>query len=228
MTESNQNKEIRKKPYLTSYITLRTAIGLLAISFPIVLVSASIIIAGFDDIQQSLSCYYYTNMRNVFVGYLCAFALFLYAYKGYDKRDDIVGYLACFFALGVALFPPPEVSTLKNCNFYDLNYNLFAKLHLFSAALFLLTLSYFSLFLFTLGVKKPTKEKIKRNKVYKTCAYIMIGCVVLIGLYYFWLQYMYPKLKNMNPIFWLESTALWAFAVSWLVKGEAIFKDKKT
>jgi hypothetical protein len=35
-------------------------------------------------------------------------------------------------------------------------------------------------------------------------------------------------LKAIKPVFWLEWIALVAFGVSWLVKGKAILKDKKT
>jgi len=27
------------------------------------------------------------------------------------------------------------------------------------------------------------------------------------------------------PVFWLESLALWAFGISWFVKGETLWKD---
>jgi hypothetical protein len=29
-----------------------------------------------------------------------------------------------------------------------------------------------------------------------------------------------------SPVFWLETVALWAFGVSWFVKGETVFTDK--
>jgi hypothetical protein len=31
---------------------------------------------------------------------------------------------------------------------------------------------------------------------------------------------------SLKPVFWLESIAVVAFGISWLVKGEAIFKDQ--
>lgn len=42
----------------------------------------------------------YTGMRDVFVGALCAIAVFLRSYRGYDRRDHIAGNLACVFAAG--------------------------------------------------------------------------------------------------------------------------------
>jgi hypothetical protein len=28
-----------------------------------------------------------------------------------------------------------------------------------------------------------------------------------------------------KPVFWLESLALWAFGISWFVKGETLWRD---
>jgi len=39
----------------------------------------------------TISLYYYTGMRDVLVGALCAIALFMFFYKGHDKWDDRVG-----------------------------------------------------------------------------------------------------------------------------------------
>lgn len=34
-----------------------------------------------------------------------------------------------------------------------------------------------------------------------------------------------PGLKKYDPVFWLESVSLFAFGISWLVKGQLILKD---
>ena len=88
-----------------------------------------------------------------------------------------------------------------------------------------LALAYFSLFLFT-KVKKDgsmTREKARRNKLYVTCGVVILGCIALIPLYH-----LLPEenfLATIQPVFWLESLALWAFGVSWLTKGEMLWKD---
>jgi len=56
-------------------------------------------------IQPSLSAYYYTGMKNVFVGTLCAIGVFLFSYRGYSKKDNIAANIAAFCAIGTALFP---------------------------------------------------------------------------------------------------------------------------
>jgi hypothetical protein len=56
-----------------------------------------------------LSGYYYTPMRNVFVGALFALGVFLIAYRGYDRSDGIITNIAGVCAATVALCPtiPP-------------------------------------------------------------------------------------------------------------------------
>lgn len=34
-------------------------------------------------------------------------------------------------------------------------------------------------------------------------------------------------ISKLDPVFWLESVAVWAFGWSWLIKGEAILKDNE-
>jgi amino acid transporter len=173
-------------------------------------------------IQESMSDYYYTNMRNVFVGSLCAIGVFLLSYHGYERKDDIAGDLACIFAIGVALFPTEPVQILSS---WDV---LLGNLHLISAAGFFLTLAYFSLALFRqTNPKKPmTKQKRQRNRVYSTCGYAILVCISLIAIY--GLFFTETSVKNLKPVFWLESSAVVAFGFSWLTKGEAILKDDET
>ena len=57
------------------------------------------------ELQDSISDYYSLRTRDAFVGILFVIAWFLCTYKGYETVDDIAGYLACLFALGVAFFP---------------------------------------------------------------------------------------------------------------------------
>jgi len=221
MERSKPYEEKNKLFLVISYLTLRKAIGILGISFPVILVTGSLIIGGYDEIQSSISSYYHTNMRDVFVGILCGIALFLFSYRGYNLIDNIAGDLGCLFALGVAFFPAAPDYSLLNDN------ALIGELHLVSAALFFIVLIYFSLFLFTKSVEGRTlsKQKKYRNRVYRICGFTMFGCILLIALYLLLLENCYPDLKNYDPVFWLESIAIFAFGISWLTKGQIILKD---
>ena len=144
-----------------SYLGLRKAVGIIGTALPFVLVFGKMLLEG-PEIQNSISGYYHTGMRDVFVGSLCAIAVFLISYRGYERKDDIAGDLACIFAIGVALFPTTLDATPSS------NDTIVGALHLLFGALFFLTLAYFSLALFrkTDPTKTPTRRKLQRNVVY--------------------------------------------------------------
>ena len=169
-----------------------------------------------------MSAYYYTSMRDVFVGSLCAIGVFLLSYRGYDATDNLTGNLTCVFAVGIALFPTspgPDASAAQIVVGY---------IHLTFAMAYFLTLAYFSLVLFTKTntPKHMTKRKKERNVVYVWCGGTILACIALILVYFTFLKN--TGLQRFDPVFWLESAAVFAFGVSWLTKGEAILADVGT
>lgn len=204
-----------------SYLGLRRAVGAIGTALPFVLVAGKCLLEGWG-IQPSISAYYYTSMRDVFVGSLCAIGVFLLSYRGYERVDDVAGNLACFFALGVALFPtsPATVASATQA--------LIGNLHLMFASAFFLTLAYFSLVLFrkTNPAKPMTGRKHQRNAVYTVCGYTILVCIGLIVVDVAFLKD--SGVQAIAPVFWLESAAVLAFGISWLTKGEAILADLAT
>jgi hypothetical protein len=53
--------------------------------------------------------------------------------------------------------------------------------------------------------------------VYRLCAGVMAVCVACAIV---------RVVSRVGEIFWFESVALWAFAISWMVKGRAGFTAK--
>lgn len=194
---------------VVSYLTLRKVVGILGVALPIVVALWGFTIC--HCFQPSISDYYSLRTRDAFVGILFTIGWFLFTYRGYDRRDDIAGNIACVCALGVALFPNTGTP-------------LQSKVHFASAVGLFLVLAYFSLVLFVKSSGNPTPRKLMRNRVYRVCGVIMLACIALIGLSYSLLST--PSFLSAKPVFWLESLALWAFGFSWFVKGEAILKDK--
>lgn len=206
---------------VVSYLVLRKAIGYLGIALPFVLAFGNMLLVGQPGIQRSISSYYHTPMGDVFVGILCAIGVFMISYKGYERKDARAGYLACIFAAGVAWFPTapdPDPTSQQE---------LIGHVHLCFAALFFLTLSYFSLCLFTKTDKStPTRRKLQRNTVYKICGYTMLTALALILVIAVVPDEMKSEILKWRPVFFLEAAAILAFGVSWLTKGEAILKDE--
>jgi len=202
---------------LISYLIMRRLIGILGISLPVVLIIGLGIKGSENAFQDSISDYYHTPMRDFFVGILCGIGLFLFSYKGYiDKdsrykyKDNIAGNIACILALLVAFCPTSGT--------------VVGKIHLISAGLFLLTLAFFSLYLFTKG-ETDTKRKRRRTRIYKWCGSIIIACVVFLILYFIIPDSYLTGLSKCKPILILEIVALWAFGISWITKGKLFWED---
>lgn len=211
--------EAKSNPSLISYYTLRKAIGWLGITLPAVLIIGNALAGDCSIIQQSVSQYYHTVMRDVFVGILCAVALFLFSYKGYDRGDKISTSLAGLFALGVALSPTNY--DLSGCELYHRPDNTLRNvIHLVSATLFFSTLAYIAVFRFTKSSGEMTEQKKIRNKIYIVCGIVIAAAIILIPV-----AYSIESISKLKPMFWLEWIALIAFGISWLVKGEFILKD---
>lgn len=215
----------KSEQLIISFLSIRKAIGILGIALPIVLLLGTFILNDCDEIQGSISAYYYTVMRNAFVGILCAVSFYLFSYKGYDKKDRILSGLCGLASLGVAFLPTSVDPPLTNCVSEIVEGSIISTLHFLSALAFFSLSAYVSIFQFTQGGLAPTTQKLKRNSVYRICGIVMIVCILLIGLYTGLLKKQFPGLVDLNPIFWLETFALWAFGISWLVKGEFLLED---
>ena len=215
----------RERSLIISYLAMRRLIGILGISIPFIVVLGGFT-QGEPTVQGSISGYYYTNMRDCLVGILSGVALFLLSYKGYEKIDDIVAKMSGMFALGMILFPTAMFSgKIVRVGMFLIDDSISEKIHLTFGTLFFLALSFNSLFLFTRrhpGVMG--KEKKRRNMIYRICGIVMILAIVCITIYTFFLRGTF--LAAMNPVLMLESVALFAFGISWLVKGHTLFKDK--
>lgn len=221
------SRERSETPELISFLTLRKSIGWLGCLLPFVLILGSLLFGDCHQVQPSISHYYFTNMREVFVGILCAVGLFLFSYRGHSRLDSISANLAGVFGLGVAVFPTDKIA-IQNCqtdvvSFIQWEAN--ASIHYSCAALFFLTLAFMSLFLFTKSKYKwedQTPEKRGRNLVYKVCGYLMIFSIAIIAVR----VPLFHADDNSRIVFWFETLALLSFGISWLTKGEALLRDK--
>ena len=220
-------------PEILSYNHLRRAVGILGIALPIILSIGYISVIHCLIPPPSISHYYYTNMGTYFTGTLCAVGLFMYFYNGYDIRDKIATNFAAVCALVVAFCPtnisPHKGDVVKWCNFFSLSFNdIRNALHYISASLLFLDFAIISFFLFTLSAKgspKPIGNKKIRNRIYKVCGLIIFISIALIALANFTAFGSIPFVKNCASwTFIFETTSLFAFGFSWLIKGETFFK----
>lgn len=206
-----------KNALIFSYLHLRKTIGYLGFFLPFVLYTGAKLFFH-TGLESSLSSYYHTGVGGVFVGTLWVIGFFLFSYEGYDCVDNIVANYGCFFAIGMALFPTLATDSVSTAAVFA------GYVHLAFAALFFLTLIYFSLFLFTKTKDDEPAEgkKLLRNRVYKFCGYFMFACIVLMALFFLLPEDVRNGYKGLHPIFWLETIAIMLFGISWLTKGDAL------
>lgn len=197
-----------------SFLALRNTVGWIGILLPFVLMLGVTLFFKNQAIPGTISLYYYTGMRDVLVGSLCAIGLFMFFYRGYNELDNWAGNLAGFFSIGIALFPTAE--TGPN--------NFTAIIHFVCAAMFFITLAAFSIFLFTRKKANPTDRKLTRNKIYIACGSVMLACMAAIII---WFIIFGTNDLQTHFVFWAETIALVAFGISWLTKGGTLFPDKK-
>ncbi len=196
----------------------RRLIGVLGLLLPVLLY----LVAGLRPIDPlprwavlpSVSAYYYTGAVGIFVGVLFALSLFLFTYPGYRGvlADRVVGWVGGAAALGVALFPTAAPAGLCEPPWWSPAWRV---VHYVSAALLFVAFILFSIWLFRKS-NVPTRrnrpvEKRRRDDSCLLCGLLMIGCVLWAA----------SSLITEAPIFLPEAIAIVAFAISWLVKGEA-------
>jgi len=206
-------------PVVLSYLALRKAVGTVALALPFAVAVPWGLIHR--EVLTSISIYYYTGMRNLFVGSLCAIAMFMLCTRGYDRKDEIAGIFSALCAIGVAFFPtaPDGCASQRQQNIGYIHYTF--------AALLFLTLAYFCLVLFKMSAqnKQVTPRKIQRNLVYTVCGIVILVSLALLAILTLALhrQYVFARIA---PGICFETTSLLAFGTAWLVKGELVLKDR--
>jgi hypothetical protein len=232
---------------IVSYMFLRQAVGWIGTLLPVVLVAGNAI-SSTQPRPDSMSGYYYTDMRNVFVGALCALGVFLVAYEGYDDVDRWITNIAGFGAIGVALCPTkPAVCPAgagacpaSSVTHLSASQQVAGDMHLAFAAITFIALGLMALrfakggetppglsllgrLRYGLGFGKPARRQPGQytadNLVYRVSGITILSCVIL------------AVLSNLLPasvtahwplLFIFETVAVFAFGVSWFVKGRTI------
>ncbi|HEV2375825.1 MAG TPA: DUF998 domain-containing protein [Streptosporangiaceae bacterium] len=199
-------------------MALRQAVGYLGILLPFVLATGNWLIFS-GGLQQSLSDYYYTGMRGVLVGSLSVIGAFLLAYHGYDRWDSLFTNAAGIGAVGVALFPTPPDHPSTGAT-------VAGYLHFAFGTVMFSSLIVIALWLFRKTGPGSAGNGMKqvRDRVYLVCGIVMFVALCLAGIASLPFA---TALNPINPVFWMESTAVVAFGVSWVVKGQAVLADKQ-
>jgi hypothetical protein len=221
--EQPATQENASVPLIMSYLVLRRLIGVLAVLLPPVLLVVNWGLGhGF---QPSLSGYYYTPVRDVFIGTLCAIGVFLISYYGYDLADRLITDFAGLGTLLVAFLPtaPGHRPTARQVIIGDCHLG-------FACATFVLL----AVMAFRFAKREPTPRGLTRwqrlryafgftgpgdstRPSWATVVYRASGCVILVCLSLAW-----PLSTVTYSVVVLETVILLAFGLSWFVKGRKI------
>jgi hypothetical protein len=209
-----------KNPIISSYRQLRLYVGLIGVLLPLVLVVANWVDG--DGVQPSMSGYYYTPMRNIFIGALWAIGVFLVAYNGYDRADGIITNIAGGSTIAISLFP----TTPNNPAVHQV---VLGDLHLAFACVSFVMLAVMALRFanyeatpgglpfgrrlgYAFGLTREATAGTPRWAVitYRVCAVTILVCIALV----------YPGSRVFEySLLILEWILLTAFGVSWFIKG---------
>ncbi len=213
--------------FMVSYFTMRRWIGALGILLPVVVVAGGKLIKHLP-VLPSISAYYYSNMEDWFVGLLCVVGVFLLSYDAYPGLDRAICALCGACAIGVAFFPTlaPDHDPRKPVpvGIFQLPDDISSRFHYTFAVALFIGMAAMSLFLFTRSDPAkggPTPQKKKRNGVYVACGLVM-AAALLTGLIRLAIQ----GPEDSSPFtLYVEGVCLIAFGISWITKGEVVFKD---
>ena len=200
-----------------SHLILRRCVGIIGLALPFGLALGLAIHPQGHGVQESISRYYHTPMRDILVGALCAVGVFIAAHNGYRRKDRIAARITGVAAIGVALFP----MSITDANTLEI---VLDKLHLVSSAVFFLGLAYISLRVFPDPDphSPPLPGKPTRNRIYRSTGIIILVALATMATYSVLKNPDNDPLAPLRPLFWLESIAIVSFGVAWLVKGRTL------
>jgi hypothetical protein len=209
--------------YVASYLTLRRMIGWAGLLMPLAVRGGGLLVEGIAT-TDSLSAYYYTSMRDIFVSTTVLTGALLACYRTPFVRDNVVATVAGIAAMGLALFPMDPTYAAELLARYPglgtaAHYSNHGILgfHLAFAITFAALSFYLVYFRFGAHTPQASVQAMKRKVAYKLCGAMMLLSFVAIALL--------AVLAEGASFFWPETCAVVAFAAAWLVNGQTVLKD---
>ena len=209
---------------VVSYLTLRQMIGWIGLLMPFVVRIGAI---GFQHLatQGSISAYYYTSMRDVFVSTLVLVGALMTCNRAPKWFDNVLSVAAGIAAIGVGLFPIDPAFAKEIADRCPCLADHRCVIHGILGYHYMFVIIFFALITAMVTWRFPAftppnaeREMRLRNAVYRVCGVVMLLSFVAIGI---------VQLRhNDASFFWPESIAVFAFGIAWLVKGQTILKDK--
>lgn len=187
-----------------TYFVLRLVIAGGALLLP----AALLLWAAADPavpMQHSISAFYYTRARAVFVGAVVAIGVALLAYRGYTRGSNLLLNTAGIFAIVVALVPTTDPST-DVTDPGNIIHAVVALAFFIFAALSIVFYGHA-----TVGDIPDPHSQRRYRAVYR----VITATVVVLPVIAFVLAW---NVEHDATLFIVETAALYAFATFWLIK----------
>lgn len=215
---------VRERPdepgYVRSYVFTRFAIGLLGIALPPVLVLLEpLLFDGLPAPRGSLSAYYYSGVRELFVGGIWAIGVFLFVYKLSDfSWESLLSTLAGAAAVVVAVFPTERPGDGVSPTPLQVRFgeSVVEGIHYGSAVAFITLLAPITFLFGRNEGRRPPRPGRRSPQFWRafhwTCTFFILVGAALAA---------YAGITG-GPdkgVLIGEWIAVWAFSASWLMKG---------
>lgn len=238
-TPPTEDPEEFSRHFSGTYFSLRMGLTGLALAFPFVLYAYGKLRHGLD-LQPSMSAYFWAAtagqcaafpMRTIFVGFLFAIGVGLYAYKGFTQLENWLLNVAGICAALVAIFPEtitieeakgdPRIAQLfQSCPAVEAWANQPAvPVHLYAAVMLFVLLAIVAWFCAekSLEFAPETVDEVWFRRAYKTIAIAM----VLFPLVGFVVAYALDL--RTHKVFFIEAAGVLTFGTYWAFKTRELW-----
>lgn len=225
--------------YARSYLLIRAVIGGVGIVLPTLLfVLDWALLRGSAVLRGSLSAYYHSPARDLFVGALCVTGFFLITYMAGQKWtwDYQLSTVAGIAVLGVAFLPtkrpnlrlgdplcgstpmPGGCSQLQQA----LGETSVAAVHHGSATIFILSLAALCFVFARREIKYADQRDVssRRARLHRICGWTILAGVAWVAIG----EFLDLKLIGIHPLYMGEVVSVYAFGLSWTAKASDLYK----
>ena len=202
---------------------LRKLIGLIGILMPCALLAYTLLDPECNIVLKSISAYYHSKAGHIFSA--CSLVIGVVIWNTIKYPEDKWLYrLAAVLAIIIGFVPNCQDGSIGGCIIRQNKIDWINWIHLGSAIIFFVLLSYLVYFRFTKSEDAEISyAKQNRNRVFRICGIVMMVTMVLIAIS---ATIMKGKWDSLRPIFVGETIMLFAFSYAWLIKGQFWMKEK--
>lgn len=220
--------------FARTYLLIRTVVGFVGVLLPFAfIIGEAFFLRAGVHVRGSISAYYHTSMRDIFVGGLCVVGLLLATYMAEQRKrlDWWLSLLAGIAVLGVVFFPTgrpnlaegaplcgttPEPSGCSPVQ-QQFGETQVATIHFACAVVFILSLAAIC---FYFAYRERRAGNTGAAKLQRTCGFVIVGAVVWVAVG----GLLHWDLGELTPLYIGEVVSVWAFGVSWLTGSRDLWQ----